>query len=255
MAPPSQNAAERIEGNVITGGPIAIPESDDIDTLTTGMRKVKISLVTKEQREAREQAKVAAKPTIARPVKTATTRAPRAKTVGKPVNGSANTKPTTPSAQDQQSAPTIEQNFATQQSTAMQQPSQSRADSASAVPTTLPLADSTQNVAVPIQQPILQERISSPGLEHPSLPLLSPPTSNTPDVFIPYQPEGPTPDTRVPQNGLQWLPPNTATPSASKFGDLPVFTSTGAIPFGVKKESSVNDVNMEVATATMSNNV
>ena len=71
------------------------------------------------------------------------------------------------------------------------------------------------------------------------------------DNFIPYQPDGPTPgppattgsvtEQQQQQQGqeiqkpLQWLPPNVcATPvqSPAKRGDLPVFSSTGVIPFG-----------------------
>jgi histone deacetylase HOS3 len=57
----------------------------------------------------------------------------------------------------------------------------------------------------------------------------------TGDNFIPYQPDGPPPvSVRDQQKPLQWLPPNvSATPVQSpvKRGDLPVFTSTGVIPF------------------------
>lgn len=44
------------------------------------------------------------------------------------------------------------------------------------------------------------------------------PSSPTPDVFIPYQPEGPAPMamTVSAQEPLKWLPPNTSTPSPVK---------------------------------------
>jgi histone deacetylase HOS3 len=60
-------------------------------------------------------------------------------------------------------------------------------------------------------------------------------SSNSGDIFIPYQPEGPArmSTTGHQQQPLQWLPPNTmATPaSGMKRADLPVFTATSAIPF------------------------
>jgi len=57
------------------------------------------------------------------------------------------------------------------------------------------------------------------------------------DVFIPYQPEGPAPsplpkEQQQSQPALQWLPPNTGTPTPlMRRADLPVFTATSTIPF------------------------
>ena len=70
---------------------------------------------------------------------------------------------------------------------------------------------------------------SSPFINEPAL---TPEISNPADVFVPYQPEGPPASTIVQQDSLRWLPPNTATPANMK-SELPVFTSTSAIPFGL----------------------
>jgi histone deacetylase HOS3 len=55
----------------------------------------------------------------------------------------------------------------------------------------------------------------------------------------------------IQQEPLKWLPPNTSTPSPMKRGDLPVFTSTSTIPFGlskvngeVKKDENKGDVDI-----------
>lgn len=53
--------------------------------------------------------------------------------------------------------------------------------------------------------------------------------------FIAYKPQGPPPESVKQEEPLRWLPPNTVTPSPMKKGDLPVFSSTGPIPFGVPK--------------------
>jgi histone deacetylase HOS3 len=60
------------------------------------------------------------------------------------------------------------------------------------------------------------------------------------DVFIPYQPEGPRPNTMLQQEAIRWLPPNTSTPTPMKRGDLPVFTATSAIPFGLPPNPDTN---------------
>jgi len=71
--------------------------------------------------------------------------------------------------------------------------------------------------------------------------------TNTPaDIFVPYQPEGPPASTIAQQESLKWLPPNTATPANMK-AELPVFTSTSAIPFGLNPNiQSGTKQNMEV---------
>lgn len=72
-------------------------------------------------------------------------------------------------------------------------------------------------------------------------------------MFIPYQPEGPPPTAVSTENPIQWAPLNNPiTPSPMKRSDLPVFTSTSAIPFGVnpkfgvKKEEVKDDSIREV---------
>jgi histone deacetylase HOS3 len=67
----------------------------------------------------------------------------------------------------------------------------------------------------------------------PTLPAPSSLPTSSSDVFIPYQPEGPPPNAVPQQEEIKWLPPNTSTPTPMKRGNLPVFTSTSTIPFGI----------------------
>lgn len=204
---------------------------DELDKITTGFKK--ITLVTKQQREAR-----AKKESTASPPK------PAARD---------DTKQTVlpPSSPDP---------------IAVQQP------------------DPPREIAV---QYSLPQEIPLPrsGQDTPTGPPPEPQPA-TPDVFIQYQPEGPTPSIAAPQEPLTWLPPNTtATPSAAKHAapvvnttptplkqvdpaslrspspmkraDLPIFTPTSQIPFAprtptdssppkVKTERQLGDAIWEV---------
>lgn len=76
------------------------------------------------------------------------------------------------------------------------------------------------------------------------------PQCSASDVFIQYQPEGPAPPAIAQQQPLQWLPPNASTPMAMRQTELPVFTSTSAIPFatfpGGHVQSPVGDSVWEI---------
>jgi histone deacetylase HOS3 len=105
--------------------------------------------------------------------------------------------------------------------------------------------------ALPILSELLPGGVSTPVQGHYPSPALSPdarqaplPSSSpsisptpmnhsTPDMFVPYQPEGPAPISVAQHEPLKWLPPNTSTPTPSpmKRANLPVFTATSAIPF------------------------
>jgi histone deacetylase HOS3 len=204
---------------------------DELDKITSGFKK--ITLVTKQQKEARAK-------------KEATTSPPKPA-----APGSVKQAPLPPSSPDP---------IAVEQSS-------SRAETApqDSLPQEIPLPRSGQNT--PTGPP-------------------PPPQTATPDVFIQYQPDGPTPDIAVPQEPLTWLAPNTATPSVArpaepdinttpppikqadpaslrspspmKRADLPIFTSTSQILFApqspannssppkVKNERQLDDAIWEV---------
>ncbi|RFU28247.1 hypothetical protein B7463_g8090, partial [Scytalidium lignicola] len=191
---------------------LASNENPDIDSLTSGMRKIKISLTTKSQREAQAAAQAAAEAEemknpdpempvtlISEPHNTApiiTSRPPTSHQADRPTTAS--------------SGEGNEHGFPPYPSTP--QPSGSN-------------HLQPWQVALPSSSPV--SVISSTG---PS----APPSSHSergPDIFIPYQPNGPAQHQTVQQEQLRWLPPNTATPSPMKRSNLPIFTTTSTIPF------------------------
>ncbi|KAM0323441.1 hypothetical protein ACHAQA_008720 [Verticillium albo-atrum] len=149
--------------------------SDDLDKITTGMKKIKINLITKSQKDERARAAEAATAGSGMPV----------------------TAPETETAHASVETPSIPSEVLEQQ-----------------VPVVVsPEAQETQtpHVTSPVPEPL--------------------PGTRSPDIFVAYQAEGPAPASVPQQGSLRWLPPNTSTPSAMKRTDLPVFTSTSAIPF------------------------
>ncbi|KAI6345080.1 hypothetical protein MCOR25_011062 [Pyricularia grisea] len=144
--------------------------NDEMDSLTTNMKKVKITLLTKAQKEAREQ-KAAV-----------------------PSNGNQVATPT------EARSPTV------------------------LVPGSAPERMQSGR-SIGSKPPINVSSVDSSC--YPAAP-------STPDMFIPFQPEGPAPEPHPQSNQqqqLQWLPPNVGTPSPVKRQDLPVFSATGTIPF------------------------
>lgn len=210
---------------------------DELDKITTGFKK--ITLVTKQQKEARAKKESTASPPkpIASPPKIAAT-------------DDTKHTPLPPSSPDPIAA---------------QQPD-------------LPSETAVQD-SLPQEIPLPRSGQDTPTGPPPE------PQPATPDVFIQYQPEGPTPNIAAPQEPLTWLPPNTATPSVAKHAapvvnttptplkqadlaslrspspmkraDLPIFTPTSQIRFApqtptnssppkVKSERQLDDAIWEV---------
>lgn len=206
--------------------PSADKAGDDLDGITSGIKK--ITLITKQQKEARARREPS-------PAATVTER------------GTKNTSlaSTSPKPPQRQPSPFREN---------MSQKTMSQAN----LPQEIPLPASSQHSPLG----------SSPRIS----------SSAAPDVFIPYQPEGPHPTAVPAQEPLKWLPPNTSTPgpvkkrsnpamispsptkqvdralltpsptrqadmagmispSLMKRADLPVFTATSHIPFGPRTPS------------------
>jgi histone deacetylase HOS3 len=215
QAPSSQisngSTASKAANKAVTG---------DIDSITTGMKKITINLS-----KAKEQARLAAKSASASASK---------KTA---VQTQDNVVVQAPDVQD------LPTNFRSPNEDS-EMPSNSfilpAAHSISPVPgvsTPQPLSPSrfahlqdASYVPLPASSPVVPSGPTSfptPNSAHASV------NNSASDVFVPYQPEGPPPAPIPQQEPLKWLPPNTSTPVAMKRSDLPVFTSTGAIPFGV----------------------
>ncbi|KAK3687393.1 hypothetical protein B0T22DRAFT_457130 [Podospora appendiculata] len=209
---------------------------DDMEHLTSNMKNIKITLVTKAQREARERERHA--------------RELSAKGDAVPVASLEENKPMLHADQNHRLPSSPPQ---------------------TATPVSTPPAEVADHHSGPSahQQQYFPEHPaapSTPALSHPSgfadaqkvpLPFSSPPGMSptrgkqaaagpsSPDMFVQYQPEGPAPapapghanqhKQQQQQPPLQWLPPNTvSTPaSAMRRADLPVFTATSAIPFAL----------------------
>jgi histone deacetylase HOS3 len=210
--------------------------SGDIDSITTGMKKITINLS-----KAKEQAKLAAKSASA-------------------------SAPKKPAAQIQDNAAVQAQDLPTYSKPSPEDtkmppnsfvlPGAHNISPARGVSTPQPLSPSrfahlqdASYVPLPASSPVVPTGASNfPTPNSAPTPL----NNGVSDVFVQYQPEGPPPAPIPQQEPLKWLPPNTSTPVAMKRGDLPVFTSTGAIPFGVNANrgtSSVSAGEAPVATS------
>ena len=161
----------------LTGIPPANKQKSDIDSLTSGMKKINLSLVTKAQRDAREQAKGgAAKAAIAKP---ATRIVPKPKAVNRSSSNNNQTGPLPPKPEHPTGAAIQASEIPDSQG-----------------PGSLPSMPST-----PLQPPShLPSHVQQAAAQVP-LPASSPvpfaqpapeiQSTSSSDVFIPYQPEGP----------------------------------------------------------------
>lgn len=179
----------------------------DVDSLTSGMKKIKISLVTKAQKEAREQEKL------------------RAKMEQSQGDGTSST------TMSNDKFPTSAESEVTYNQSETSTPMESISPNPSTPQLSLP-----PHVPTHMQEP---ERVPLPE----SSPIATPTEHNefgnisdqfsghSASKFIPFHPQDPNPSTTTQQEPLRWLPPNTNTPAVMKKHELPVFTSTSAIPF------------------------
>ncbi|KAL2196879.1 hypothetical protein P885DRAFT_60886 [Corynascus similis CBS 632.67] len=223
---------------------------DAVDKLAGEMKKIKITVVTKAQKEARERERLAREKlsnaeTISVPASATGNGSPPSSSLDAVVDTTTN--PDLPSANEQH----------------LPSPTPSPAPQPSQIQTALnpstPLTEEDKRIPVTpslVSPPPTDPRqvplpASSPPPLSGEMPMSSPVTSGTPppsdageNLFIHYHPEGPTPEPapgttttaeeKPKQQQLQWLPPNVcATPVQSpvKREDLPVFSSTGVIPF------------------------
>lgn len=186
-------------------------QSSDVDSLTSGMKKIKISLITKAQKEARDQEKL------------------RANIEQSQVDGTASS----PMSNDK--SPTSAESEMTYNQSEVSRPMKSISPGPSTpqlfLPPHLPThMQEPERVPLPTSSPIASP--IAPRMEQNEFGNLSDHSSEyNADKFVPFEPQGPVPSTMVQQEPLGWLPPNTNTPAAMKKYDLPVFTSTSAIPF------------------------
>ncbi|PQE26210.1 histone deacetylase HOS3 protein [Rutstroemia sp. NJR-2017a BBW] len=197
---------------------VASNATSDMDSLTSGMKKIKINLITKAQREAKEQEKLQAlakqheaevpgnrsneNEIVASYTEAVPMAVPTNASVTTPVR---NISPISPTHQ-----PPLPAHLPVHMQEAEQIP----------LPASSPVGPSTENFE--------SGNHSDQSSEYNA------------DKFVPFQPQGPPPSMIAQNEPLRWLPPNTGNISPMKRSDLPVFTSTSTIPFGISPNPTQN---------------
>ncbi|KAM5345300.1 hypothetical protein ACJ41O_011162 [Fusarium nematophilum] len=208
---------------------------DDIDSITTGMKKIRINLITQSQKEARERARLDSQ---------------------KAGSASASSVPSKAKPEEPKEAPASVQQAS---DTANLDSIPISAEPASISPTqtappdphipTPPATISSSGISSPFQE---QNPLDAgPEPQKAPIPASSPvapsvsiqPSDDDQDVFIAYQPSGPAPEPVPQQEPLKWLPPNIPTPSAQTPAPTPspvkktnLFQYTSGIPFAPRPE-------------------
>ncbi|KAJ2897172.1 Arginase/deacetylase [Zalerion maritima] len=235
---------------------------DSMDSLTAGMKKIKLTVLSKEQREARarertEQEKLAKS--------SGENRGAAPPTPSETTDNSMEDRDTIleepEEPEEDASKPFISPTMTSRRSSVKRLTrafeDQSPKSQSGPPPNTTPPRQPTQNQVTASQRlsamaaasnselPLLRPASASSGKMPEQIPL--PPTSSpTPGEFVQYQPQGPAP-TSIPVSGpIHWAQPtgfgfDTVTPATTpgptpgptplKRDQLPTFSSTGNIPF------------------------
>jgi histone deacetylase HOS3 len=214
---------------------------DEVDKLTNEMRKIKITVINRAQREARERERLAREKlskeeTISVAPPPAVCKPPPPESTFSPTAAEQYPSPS-PSLAPSASSPPPQSVLPSQHpSTPSLELNQPPSFLTTPPPTTVNTDTDADSRRVMSPPPPSQQQHGQ------DIPSSSSPArggnDKTVDVFVPYQPEGPAPETLpLPaQQPLQWMPPSLSgagTPVVSpvKRDDLPVFSSTGVIPF------------------------
>ncbi|KAH6855824.1 hypothetical protein B0I37DRAFT_63595 [Chaetomium sp. MPI-CAGE-AT-0009] len=230
-------AAQPTPSTAASDAPSTEKPGDEVDKLAGQMKKIKITVITKAQKEARERERLAKEKLS----KAETIPMPPPPADNEPLPQSNTATPNTTIATQHPSPPP----------SSSSEPPQIHTPTDPSTPGTEPathpplLSPPQTNADLPASSPppSMDTSMSSPISEAPP-----PPPTTVGDSFIPYQPDGPTTpgpaavsaeqqqqQQQQKKKPLQWLPPNvcaTPVPSPVRRGDLPVFSSTGVIPFG-----------------------
>ena len=203
--------------------------ASDVDRITSGMKKIKINLITQSQREAREKARL-------EPNSTAD-----AQSTGQPT-------PTPSSA-------TEEPSFSPQIITPGYADSMNASPADMRPPSSHLLApsESSSGVPTPVQEQSSVDGISPTSRQDEGDTMYQPAQQSSissgvdaSTFFIAYQPEGPEPEALPREDALTWLPPNIATPSANTPAATPnpikkhnnLFHYTSGIPFAPRQQNT-----------------
>jgi histone deacetylase HOS3 len=215
-------------------GSAAESTGDDMDKITSGMRKIKINLITQSQKEAKERARARGEGSSApTPSEGRSTRSGRSTPIVSPTTElpsltpsyGGSVEPSTPDV-----LPASDPGYVPE---AANQPS-TRASTEDGDQTLPSITTNEPDSSAPTSSPVVPQVAVQPS-------------SDPADVFIPYQPEGPAPVAATPSEPLQWLPPNmntpstantpAATPSPVKKRDNLFHYTPGSIPFAPRPKS------------------
>ena len=192
---------------------------DGLDSITSGMKKIKINLITQSKKEARDKARTEG----------SSSRPPSAGRVTRSGRSTPITSPDT----ELPPLPSYEKTIKEETATPMT------------------ASDPVYNEAPGGQSSTDTPKVASnPSEQHPHTPTIPEVSiqSDDPDIFIPYQPEGPPPEAVTPGESLKWLPPNVntpgvetpmATPSPAKKNANLFHYTPGSIPFAPRPKSPV----------------
>ncbi|KAF4123097.1 histone deacetylase HOS3 [Geosmithia morbida] len=206
--------------------------SEDMDSITSGMKKIKINLITQSQREARERSKAAAAAAAAAAAgqaapatgRSSSARSGRSTPLASPTPelqstvaslGDGTSDPLTPGGDGNLPTPSIADRISAWTTPDSEPPSKMKEEvdfesidkgaPATALPSPGPRRTGTPTPSIYVPRVSVQP--SSSDTQSPIDP---------PDLFIPYQPEGPPPAAVAPSSEpLKWLPPNMTDPSAA----------------------------------------
>ncbi|KAI3318705.1 hypothetical protein HD806DRAFT_511623 [Xylariaceae sp. AK1471] len=171
---------------------------DDLDQITNGMKKIKINVLTKEQKEARLKAK--AEMAAAGDILTPKAESPLFE------------QPTSPPAVTETQSNPMYSDIKSLESPA----SAATVEALSQQDSRTPPTDPEVEIAIPMTPTIITPTEPSPSsTPFASSPLVQPPSEPTQhiDLFVPYQPDGPPPNPIPIQRPVQILEPNTGTPA------------------------------------------
>ena len=203
-------------------------KNGDVESLTSGIKKIKLNLGPKPEHDAKDKEK----------------KKPSVRTTKKDVPSKAASKPLMPrpvQAKKDDSAPAAPAAPASHETTkAPSTPFDPVSKQASSVSREISNSQESDN--------------NAPSLPTNHEPTPAPNGASVPQrEFIPYEVQLPLAAPEIKQEPLVWLPPNTSTPSPAKRGDLPVFTANSPIPFGLPRGSSTTVHNVGQNQPTLLN--
>lgn len=217
---PASSPGQQAASSKTTSSKAAAGASDDMDNITNGMKRIKINLMTQSKKDARERARAQGSSSAASEDRSG-------------VQSERQTPLVSPTTADPDMTASVGSLINTPT------PANAGYDSSEDAPGELaelpPLPSD-----VPPSKGLLGSSLAPTS---PALPQVEiQPSSDPADVFIAYQPEGPTPVPAAQSEQLQWLPPNVNTPAPTpspvkKQNNLFHYTA-GSIPFAPRPQSS-----------------